>query len=73
MASPGPNELIQIDYAPPAPGWIETGAGFRPGTYSHGARAKNLAALELPNPRAWQTFDRIGNCRLTGSASFSTG
>ena len=52
-----PEELVQIDYAPPQQGWMESGAGFRAGTYSHPARARNLLYLDMPNPREWRPTD----------------
>ena len=54
---PEPDELMQIKYAPPQTAWMETPVDFRPGTWSYGAAAKNLAALDMPNPRAWQPSD----------------
>ena len=36
---------------------METPAVFRPGTWSYAAPPKNLKALGLPNPRAWQPSD----------------
>jgi Fe-S oxidoreductase len=52
-----PEELVQIDYAAPQQGWMESGAGFRAGTYSHPARARNLLYLDMPNPREWRPTD----------------
>lgn len=57
MASPKPEELVQIDYTPPERSWTEPGGSFRPGTYSHAAYAKNIAYLDLPNPREWRPAD----------------
>jgi len=51
---PSPDELIQIDTAPPAQSWLQPTASFRPGTYSHAAHPKTLVALDLPNPREWR-------------------
>ena len=58
MPRPKPDELVQIDYAPPAQGWMESGASFRPGTYSHAAYAKSINYLGLPNPREWRPADQ---------------
>ena len=40
---PKPDELMQIKYAPPQTAWMETPVDFRPGTWSYGVAAKNLA------------------------------
>jgi len=50
-------ELLQVDYSPPATGWMDTPVEFRPGTYIHPGKAKNLTALDLPNPRDWAVAD----------------
>jgi hypothetical protein len=54
---PQPDQLIQIQYAPPETGWMETPVEFRPGTWSYSGTAKSLIALNLPNPRSWQPTD----------------
>jgi len=54
---PKPDQLIQIQYAPPKTGWMETPVEFRPGTWSYSGTAKSLTALDLPNPRSWQPSD----------------
>ncbi|HOG12390.1 MAG TPA: (Fe-S)-binding protein, partial [Smithellaceae bacterium] len=54
---PKPEELMKIGYKPPATAWMKTPVDFRPGTWSYAAAAKNLAALDMPNPRAWQPSD----------------
>ena len=54
---PKPDELINIEYAPPKTEWRKTPVDFRPGTWSYAAAAKNLTALNMPNPRAWQPTD----------------
>ena len=58
MAEPKPEELVQIDYRPPAKPWWETPVEFRKGTYCYSALAKNLEYLGLPNPREWQPFEK---------------
>src|SRR5215469_13241930 len=58
MPGPKPDELVQIDYAPPTQGWMESGASFRPGTYSHAAHAKSINYMGLPNPREWRPADQ---------------
>ena len=57
MAEPTPEQLVQIDYAPPRAPWPGAPAEFRKGTYSHAGAAKNLKYLGLPNPRDWQPAD----------------
>ncbi len=54
MASvPKPDQLLKIDHRPPQTGWMDTPVVFKKGTYSHAAKAKNLEAVDLPNPRDW--------------------
>jgi len=55
--TPKPEELIQIDDRPPARSWMDPETAFRKGTYCYSALAKNLVALDLPNPRDWQPRD----------------
>jgi len=50
-------EDTQIDFKPPKKPWMETPANFKPGTYSYPAAAKNLKALDMPNPREWSATD----------------
>lgn len=54
---PKPDELIEIQYRPPKTAWQDTRVEFRPGTWSYAGAAKNLTALGLANPRAWQPSD----------------
>src|SRR5512145_3280472 len=54
---PKPDELLNIQYTPPQTEWMKTPVDFRPGTWSYSAAAKNLTALGMPNPRAWQPSD----------------
>ena len=55
--TPKPDELIQVRYEPPETSWMDTPTVFRPGTWSYSGAAKNLTALNMPNPRAWQPSD----------------
>jgi Fe-S oxidoreductase len=54
---PKPEELSKVNLQPPAQGWMETPAVFKPGTWCYSAAPKNLKALGLPNPREWQPSD----------------
>jgi len=53
---PKPSELA-LDYTLPKKGWMDAAVDFRPGTWSHAARAKNLEAAGLPNARQWSPAD----------------
>jgi Fe-S oxidoreductase len=55
--APKQEELRKVNLRPPAKGWMETRAEFRPGTWCYSAAPKNLRALGLPNPREWQPSD----------------
>jgi Fe-S oxidoreductase len=55
--APKPEELSKVSLQPPAKGWMENPAEFKPGTWCHSAAPKNLKALGLPNPREWQPSD----------------
>ena len=56
---PSPEELTQIDFRPQSGNdWTDPHVDFRKGTYCYSAAAKNLKALDLPNPRDWQPFDQ---------------
>ena len=48
------NKPLEIDYALPSQGWMESEARFRKGTYCYPAAAKHESFLGLPNPREWQ-------------------
>jgi len=50
---PKPDELAKVNYRPPRQNWMKTPVQFRRGTWCYGAKAKNLQALDLPNPRDW--------------------
>jgi Fe-S oxidoreductase len=58
MAQPKPEQLVQIDYRPPARDWMDPAVEFRKGTFCYSALPKNLEYLGLPNPREWQPFDK---------------
>jgi Fe-S oxidoreductase len=46
-------ELLQIDWNPPATGWMDTPVDLRKGTYIYPGKPKNLKILDLPNAREW--------------------
>ncbi len=46
-------EAMEIELTPPETGWMDTPLNIREGTYSYPAAAKNLRALDMPNPREW--------------------
>jgi Fe-S oxidoreductase len=50
---PTPAELIQINYKPPAKGWMDLKADLRPGYYVNAAAPKWMKVLDYPFPRAW--------------------
>lgn len=50
-------ELIQIEQRPPSGDWRDPHVEFHKGAMCYSAAAKNLTALDLPNPRAWQPTD----------------
>ena len=51
---PKANELAKISHSLPLmEGWLDTQAEIREGIYCYGAKAKNLAAVGLPNARDW--------------------
>ena len=59
MAEKTPQELIQIDYAPPKRSWTDPSLDFeaRRGSWSYPAAPKNLKYLGFPNPREWSPTD----------------
>jgi Fe-S oxidoreductase len=57
MATIKPEELVQIDYAPPATSFLEPRKEFPRGNFCYSALPKNLTYLGLPNPREWQPMD----------------
>ncbi len=51
---PKADELAKISHSPSLmEGWLDTQAEIREGIYCYGAKAKNLAAVDLPNARDW--------------------
>jgi len=58
---PKPDELMHIDYAPPAEGWMDTPPEFREGAHPHAAAAHWVEALDYPFPRAWSTHEKDWN------------
>jgi Fe-S oxidoreductase len=56
--TPRPEELTTVRYGPGEKGWLDPRVEFRRGTFCYSALAKNLRALDLPNPREWQPFDK---------------
>ena len=47
------DDLLNVDYAPPKTGWMDTPVDFRPGSFIYPGKAKNLKILDLPNARDW--------------------
>jgi Fe-S oxidoreductase len=54
---PKSEELSRIDYIPPETEWMETPAVIRKGMFCNACRAKDLEALNMPNPRDWSVLD----------------
>jgi Fe-S oxidoreductase len=59
MAEKSKEQLVQIDYTPPARDWTDPRIDFeaRKGSWSYPGAAKNLRYLGLPNPRDWSPTD----------------
>jgi Fe-S oxidoreductase len=54
ISTPEPDQLSKIDHSPPLfEGWLDKPTDIRPGIYCYGAKAKNLAAVDMPNARDW--------------------
>ena len=53
----GPQTVSQVDYTPPAAGWMATKPDFRPGTWIYPGKAKHLEYLGMANPRDWSPAD----------------
>lgn len=52
--TPKPAELEKIEHRPPLfQGWLDKPTEIKPGIYCYGAKAKNLAAVGMPNARDW--------------------
>jgi Fe-S oxidoreductase len=56
---PTPEELSQIKHSPSffKKGWMNTPAEIKSGTFCYAGQPKNLEAVGLPNPRAWNPLD----------------
>ncbi len=54
---PKPEELSNIDFAPPRKGWMDLPVEFKPGMFCHGSKPKSLEAVGFPNPRDWKPAD----------------
>ncbi len=56
--TPKPEELSKIDHRPPLmKGWMDTPVDIKQGIYCYGAKAKNLAAVDMPNARDWNPVE----------------
>jgi len=65
MSNPKPEELVQIQYQPPT----TDGRTRRSSSVRHLLLQRASQEPQIPgpaNPRQWQPFDAIGNCRRTG-------
>lgn len=55
---PKPEELAKVKHAPPLfEGWMDKPVELKEGIYCYGAKGKNLAAVNMPNPRDWSPKD----------------
>lgn len=54
---PKKEELLQYEYKVPSTEWMDTPVEFKPGTYCHGAKGKNLEIVGMPNARDWSPND----------------
>ncbi len=54
---PKPEELVDVDYNPPATGWMDTPVEIRKGMYCYAGNPKSLEILDAPNPRQWNPLD----------------
>ncbi len=55
---PKPEELAKVKHAPPLfEGWMDKPVELKEGIYCYGAKGKNLAAVNMPNPRDWSPRD----------------
>ena len=56
--TPKPDKLSKIQHSPPLfEGWLDKPTEIREGIYCYGAKAKNLAAVGMPNARDWSPAD----------------
>lgn len=53
---PKANELV-IGHKLPQTRWMDTPVDFRPGTWCYPGKAKNVQAVDMPNPREWSPTD----------------
>ncbi len=51
------DDLLNLDCPVPKTGWMDTPVDFRPGSFIHPGKGKNLKILDLPNPRDWAIAD----------------
>ncbi len=58
MSEPKPEQLIQIDYRPPAKGWMDNKTEIRRGCYNYGANPKSVEHLGLPHAREWNPLEK---------------
>jgi len=54
---PKPEELMKIDYRPPAKPWMDSKPEFRPGSFCNAASPKWLDVIDYPYPREWSVTD----------------
>jgi len=54
---PKPEELMKIDYRPPAKSWMDSKPEFRPGSFCNAANPKWLDVIDYPYPREWSVTD----------------
>ena len=54
---PTPAELLQINYKPPARGWMDLKPDLRPGYFVNAAAPKWMEMVNYPFPRAWNVND----------------
>jgi hypothetical protein len=56
--TPKPEQLADIEHKPPLfEGWMDKPTVVRDGIYCYGAKAKSLAAVNMPNARDWSPID----------------
>jgi Fe-S oxidoreductase len=52
--TPKPEQLIDIEYAPPKKDWMDTRVSFRKGSFNYGAQPESARYVGFPYPRKWQ-------------------
>ena len=50
---PDKTELLDFSYRVGTDNWMEVPTSFKPGTYCHGCKGRNLEAVGMPNARDW--------------------